>query len=172
MAGRFVPDVAGHAGSAAKLAGELRQVLRELKVDAREDPRKDLRGEFTPSASYEPIPLRFFFPGGQGILAVEGTLILLEGPPHEELRHALNFLCQEVAACRFYAGQEPDGRRAVFARADLLPNLDAAPALHARDLRQALTGLCAQRAIFAEPLQRVQGGQSWRFVRDTLKALK
>ncbi len=172
MAGRFVPDVARHAGDAAKLAGELRQVLRELKLDAREDPRKDLRGEFTPSASYEPIPLRFFFPGAQGILALEGKLLPLDGPPHEELRHALNFLCQEVSGCRFYVGEEPDGRRAVFVRADVLPNLDASPALHARDLRQALTSLCAQRAIFADPLQRVQAGQSWRFVRDTLKALK
>jgi hypothetical protein len=168
----FVPDVTAHAGDAARVGADLRAALKELKVPVRED-RRDLWVEYTPSPSYDPIQVRFFFPGPGGLACAEGLLVELADQVHEELRAAINYLNLELSSYRFYAGDlSGKAGRGVHVRQDLLPNLGGGPSIHPRELRQALTGLCAQKAIFADPLRRAQEGGSWRAVKDALKALK
>ena len=108
-----------------------------------------------------------------GILGVEGMLLGVEGQPTEDLRLAINYLNAEVPTYRFYVS-EGDGAldSEIMVRHDLLPNLEAAPDIHPRELRQIMTGLCAQKAIFAETLEQIQGGRSWRMVRDALRAIR
>lgn len=170
----FVPDVSAHGGEAARVANDLRAALKELKVPFKEDGRRDLWVEYTPSPSYEPIQVRFSFVGTLGVCGAEGLLVEIQGDVHEELRTAINYLNLEVAGYRFYVGELAQGRsgEGVHVRHDLLPNLGGGPSIHPRELRQALTGLCAQKAVFADPLRRAQGGGSWRNVKDALRALK
>jgi hypothetical protein len=163
----FVPDVAKHAGDPARVANDLRAALKELKVTFKEDGRRDL--------SYEPIQVRFHFLGQVGVACAEGLLAEVTGDVHDELRTAINYLNLELSSFRFYVGALSGGRsgQGIHVRSDLAPNLGGAgPAIHTRELRQALTGLCAQKAIFAEPLRRAQEGGSWRGVKDALRALK
>lgn len=169
----FVPDVAKHAADAARVANDLRAALKELKITFKEDGRRDLWLDYTPSPSYEPIQVRFHFLGTTGIACAEGFLAEVAGEVHEELRTAINFLNLELSSFRFYVGERAGGKgQGIHVREDLLPNLGAGPSIHPRELRQALTGLCAQKAIFAEPLRRAQEGGSWRGVKDALRALK
>lgn len=170
----FVPDVSAHAGEAARVAGDLRAALKELGVPFKEDGRRDLWVEYTPSPSYEAIPVRFTFSGATGVCGAEGLITDLEGDVHEELRTAINYLNLELSSFRFYAGELEGGRsgRGIHVRHDLLPNLSSVPSIHPRELRQALTGLCAQKAVFADPLRRAQEGGTWRNVKDALRALK
>lgn len=170
----FVPDVSSHAGDATRVGNDLRAALKEMKVTFKEDGRRDLWVEYTPSPSYEPINVRFFFLGGSGIASAEGLLVELSGDVHEELRTAINYLNLELSSFRFYVGELAGGRsgQGIHVRHDLLANLSGGPAIHPRELRQALTGLCAQKAVFADPLRRAQDGGSWRSVKDALRALK
>jgi hypothetical protein len=171
----FVPDVAKHSGEPGRVGNDLRTALKELKVTFKEDSRRDLWLEYTPSPSYEPIQVRFHFLGAVGIACAEGLLAEVTGDVHEELRTAVNFLNLELSSFRFYVGALSGGKsgQGIHVRSDLVPNLaGAGPAIHPRELRQALTGLCAQKAIFAEPLRRAQEGSSWRGVKDALRALK
>jgi hypothetical protein len=170
----FVPDVAKHAADPARVANDLRSALKELKVAFKEDGKRDLNLEYTPSASYEPIQVRFHFLGTVGVACAEGLIAELEGEVHEELRAAINFLNLELSSFRFYVGERAGAKgQGIHVRQDLLPNLGGSgPSIHPRELRQALTGLCAQKAIFAEPLRRAQEGSSWRGVKDALRALK
>jgi hypothetical protein len=168
----FVPDIATHAGDPQRVANDLRTALKELKISFKESGQRELQSEFTPSPSYEAIKVRFHFPGGRGIVAAEGHLLDLDGEPHEELRIAINYLNQEMSVFRFYVGDAVSGRKALYVRHDMLPNTSGGAQIHSRELRQALTGLCAQKAIFAEPLKRVNGGASWKGVKDALRALK
>ncbi len=170
----FVPDVSGHAGEAARVANDLRAALKELKVPFKEDGKRDLWVEYTPSPSYEAIQVRFTFVGGQGVCGAEGLIAEVEGDVHEELRAAVNYLNLELSSFRFYVGELAGGKagHGIHVRHDLLPNLGGGPAIHPRELRQALTGLCAQKAVFADPLRRAQDGGSWRNVKDALRALK
>jgi hypothetical protein len=170
----FVPDVSSHAGDAARVGNDLRAALKELKVTFKEDGRRDLWVEYTPSPSYEAIHVRFFFLGGVGIASAEGLLAELSGDVHEELRTAINYLNLELSSFRFYVGDLAGGKsgQGVHVRHDLIANLGGGPSIHPRELRQALTGLCAQKAVFADPLRRAQEGGSWRAVKDALRALK
>lgn len=170
----FVPDVSGHAGEATRVANDLRAALKELKVSFKEDGRRDLWVEYTPSPSYEAIQVRFTFAGGLGLCGAEGLIAELQGEVHEELRAAINFLNLELSSFRFYVGELAGGRsgQGIHVRHDLLPNLGGGPSIHPRELRQALTGLCAQKAVFADPLRRAQDGGTWRNVKDALRALK
>lgn len=170
----FVPDVSSHAGDAARVGNDLRAVLKELKVVFKEDARRDLWVEYTPSPSYEAINVRFFFQDGGGIVSAEGLLAELSADVNEELRTAINYLNLELSSFRFYVGELAGGRagQGIHVRHDLLANLGGGPAIHPRELRQALTGLCAQKAVFADPLRRTQEGGSWRSVKDALRALK
>lgn len=166
----FAPDVTGNAGDAATLNGKLRDLLRELEVTTSDGPDGAVWTEYTPGG-YDPIGVRFRLPAGLGILAVEGELVELGDEVADDLWIALNYLNSEVSTYRFFVGEGRSGK-AVFARQDLLPNLEDEPALHPRELRQAMTGLCAQGAIFAESLKQVQGGRSWRYVKDALRAFR
>lgn len=168
----FVPDIAANGGDPQRVANDLRSALKELKVQFKESAQRELTSEYTPSPSYEAIKVRFHFPGGRGVVAAEGHLLDLEGDPHEELRTAINYLNQEMSVFRFYVGDAPSGRKALYVRHDMLPNTGGGSHIHSRELRQALTGLCAQKAIFSEPLKRVNGGASWKGVKDALRALK
>lgn len=170
----FVPDVSAHAGDAARVANDLRSALKELKVPFKEDGRRDLWVEYTPSPSYEAIQVRFTFGGGLGLCGAEGLLAELAGDVHEELRAGINYLNLELSSFRFYVGGLAGGRagQGIHVRHDLLPSLDGGPSIHPRELRQALTGLCAQKAVFADPLRRAQEGSTWRNVKDALRALK
>jgi hypothetical protein len=172
----FVPDVSSHAGDAAKVGNDLRGALKELKIAFKEDKGKgaDLWVEYTPSPSYEAINVRFFFLAGSGVASAEGLLVELTGDVHEELRTAINYLNLELSSFRFYVGELAGGKsgQGIHVRQDLLANLSGGPAIHPRELRQALTGLCAQKAVFADPLRRAQEGGSWRSVKDALRALK
>lgn len=171
----FIPDVPAHAGEAARVANDLRAALKELKVPFKEDGRRDLWVEYTPSPSYEAIQVRFTFAGTLGVCGAEGLLGELAGDEvHEELRAAINYLNMELSGFRFYVGELAGGRsgQGIHVRHDLLPNLGGGPSIHPRELRQALTGLCAQKAVFADPLRRAQDGGSWRNVKDALRALK
>lgn len=168
----FVPDVAANVPEAQRVQNDLRAALKELKLPSKEDPAKrEFLLEFTPSTSYDPIKVRAHLPGGRGILGLEGHVLDLEAEVHEELRTAINYLNLELGLYRFYVGEQPGDRQALFVRHDVLTSA-AGAAVHARELRQALTGLCAQKAIFAEPLKRVQGGASWKGVQQALRALK
>jgi hypothetical protein len=167
----FVPDVAANVPEVPRVQSDLRVALKELKVLSKDDAKKDTLLEFTPSSSYDPIKVRISFPGGRGVAALEGHVMDLEGELHEELRTAINYLNLELGLFRFYVGDMPGERRAVFVRHDVLSSTQA-PAVHARELRQALTGLCAQKAIFAEPLKRAQEGAPWKGVQQALRALK
>lgn len=168
----FIPDVAAHAGDPAKVGNDLKAALKELKIPFKEDGRRDLWVEYTPSPSYEPVNVRFSF-AGSGLCSAEALLAKLDGDVHEELRTAINVLNLELSAYRFYVGDLSTGDgHGIHVRHDLLPNLTSSPAIHPRELRQALTGLCAQNAVFTEPLERAQGGASWRGVKDALRALK
>jgi hypothetical protein len=168
----FIPDVAAHAGDPAKVGNDLKAALKELKIPFKEDGRRDLWVEYTPSPSYQPVNVRFSF-AGSGLCSAEGLVVELEGEAHEELRTAINVLNLELSAYRFYVGDRAGGEgRGVHVRSDLLPNLAAAPSVHPRELRQVLTGMCAQKAIFGDPLKRSQEGASWRAVKDALRALK
>ena len=117
--------------------------------------------------------LKFFFPDGLSILALEGLLAVIEGQPTEDLRRAINYLNAETQLYRFYVS-EGDGPMdsELLARCDLLPNLEGEPTFHARELRQAMTGLCAQKAIFADALLQVHGGRSWRLIKDAMRAIR
>ncbi|MBX3466069.1 MAG: hypothetical protein KF878_04095 [Planctomycetes bacterium] len=169
----FVPDVSAHAGDAARVANDLRAALKELKVPFKEDGRRDLWVEYTPSPSYQAIAVRFFFHDRLGVCCAEGLLGEVAGEVHEELRMAINYLALELSTFRFYVGDLAQGRgRGIHVRHDLLPSTGGGPAIHPRELRQALTGLCAQKAVFADPLRRCQEGASWRNVKDALRALK
>lgn len=170
----FVPDVSAHAGEAARVANDLRAALKELKVAFKEDGRRDLWVQYTPSPSYEAVQVRFTFVEAHGVCGAEGLVSELSSDDiHEELRAAINYLNMELSGFRFYVG-ELAGRsgRGIHVRHDLLPNLGGNPSIHPRELRQALTGLCAQKAVFADPLRRAQEGGSWRNVKDALRALK
>ena len=167
----FAARVDARAGEALVVFNDLRGVLRELEIDARAASNNELRAEFRGDAQYEPIKVRFTFPEGCGVVAIEGLLLSLDGDPSEELRLALNFLNQELLGLKLYI-QGDSERSDVVISASLLPSVDASPALHPREVQQALMALCGHKAIFASPLERVQGGHSWRFVRDAMKALK
>jgi hypothetical protein len=168
----FVPDIAGNAPGGIASMREFQKVLDAVEVNAREDNAGAFWTDYTPG-SYDPIRLKFFFPLGLGILAVEGLLATIEGQPTEDLRMAINFLNAEVPTYRFYCS-EGDGNldSEVLVRYDLLPNSESAPQIHPRELRQVLTGLCAQKAIFADTIEAVQGGRSWRMVKDALRAVR
>ncbi len=166
----FTPDVAAHAGDREAALRDLKRVLREVEVEFREDPTGALWAEYTPG-SYDPVRVCFSFPAQHGILAVEGELFpLLEDPAHE-LLEAINFLNVEIDAYRVYAGEGHDGP-AVLIRQDVLPNVDAEPTFHPRELRQVLTGMCGQKQIFTDPLRRVQEGGPVSGVKDALKAFR
>lgn len=167
----FVPDVAANVPEVPRVQSDLRVALKELKIPSKEDVKKDTTLEFTPSSSYDPVKVRISFPGGRGVVALEGHVLDLEGELHEELRTAINYLNLELGLFRFYVGDLPGERRAVFVRHDVLSN-STPPAVHPRELRQALTGLCAQKAIFGEPLKRAQEGAPWKGVQQALRALK
>lgn len=162
----FVVDIPVNAGEGDH--ADLRKILDELGIQAEKDASGVLHCDYTPG-SYEPVRVRFFFPADLGIVGLEGELLSFEGEPLNELRTALNYLNVEVDTYRFYVDEQ---QGVVLVRHDLLPNLEVQPAIHPRELRQALTGLCAQKAIFAESLEQVQGGRSWRFVKDALRAFR
>jgi len=169
----FVADVAKHAGEALRVYNDLRGALRELDVRTQEVGNRELTTDFTPSPSYEPITVRFLFPEAHGLVAAEGLLFALPPgeEPTEDLRIGLNYLNQELGTFSFYVAPVEGGSEVVV-RQDLLPNLNQRSSLHPREIKHAMTGLCAQKAIFAGPLQRVQEGHSWRFVKEALKAIR
>lgn len=168
----FVRDIQDNSGGGIKSAVELKKVLEAAEISAREDPQGAFWCDYTPG-SYDSIRVKLFFPMKSGILGVEGMLLAVEGQPTEELRLAINYLNAEVPTYRFYVS-EGDGAldSELMVRYDLFPNLEAAPDIHPRELRQVMTGLCAQKAIFAETLEQIQGGRSWRMVRDALRAIR
>jgi hypothetical protein len=168
----FVPDVGANLPDTQRVANDLRAALKELKVAFKEDAKREVQAEFTPSPSYEAIKLRMHFPGGRALLGLEGHVCDVAGEQHEELRAALNYLNLELGQFRYYVGDQPGGGLAVFVRHDLLPTTEKGAAVAARELRQALTSLCQQKAIFAEPLRRVQAGDSWKSIQSALKSLK
>jgi len=167
----FAANVDAKAGEALVVFNDLRGVLRELEIDARAASNNELRAEFQGDAQYDPIKVRFTFPERYGIVAVEGLLLSLAGDPSEELRLAVNFLNQELQGLKLYVQGDSEQSDVVIS-ANLIPTLDSSPTLHPREVQQALMALCAHKAIFAGPLERVQGGHPWRFVRDAMKALK
>jgi hypothetical protein len=168
----FVPDIPGNAPGGIGVQREFKKVLEALEVKCRADNSGAFWSDYTPG-SYDPIRVKFFFPRNLGILAVEGLLMTIAGQPTEDLRLAINFLNAEVPTYRFYVS-EGDGNleSEILVRYDLLPNTESTPAIHPRELRQILTGLCAQKAIFADTLVTVQGGRSWRMVKDALRAVR
>lgn len=166
----FTPDVAAHAGDREAARRELQRVLREIELDTREDPTGALWADYT-TGSYAPVRIAFSFPASHGVLSIEGELLALEDEPADELGLAINFLNVELDTFRVYAGEGHDGR-AVLIRQDLLPNVDAEPMFHPRELRQVLTGMCAQKQIFADPLRRAASGGAWTVVKDALKAFR
>lgn len=168
----FVPYIKNNAGDAPKFRAALRGVLEEMGVEHREDHDENLWLDYTPG-SYEPIRLQMFFPEGTGVIAIEGLLTTIDGQPIEDTRRALNFLNAEAQLYRFYVS-EGDGpmESELLIRHDLLPNLDEEPLVHVREVRQVLTGLCAQKAIFADTLTQIQGGRSWRMIKDALRAMR
>ncbi len=168
----FHPDIEGHAGGGIRVQTEFRKLLDEVGVTARSDASGAHWADYTPG-SYEPIRVKFFFPRSLGILSVEGLIHAVAGQPTEDLRTALNYLNAEVPTYRFYVS-EGDGPMdsEILVRYDLLPSVDADPPIHPRELRQTLTGLCAQKAIFAETLSQIQDGRSWRLVKDALRAIR
>lgn len=168
----FVPDIPGNAPGGIGNQREFTKVLEALEVKARADSNGAHWTDYTPG-SYDPIRVKFFFPENLGILAVEGLLLSIEGQPTEDLRLAINYLNAEVPTYRFYVS-EGDGAldSEILVRYDLLPNNESAPQIHPRELRQVLSGLCAQKAIFADTLETIQGGRSWRMVKDALRAVR
>lgn len=166
----FTADVDGNAGEALVVFNDLRGVLRELGIDARAASNNELRAEFRGDSQYDPIQVRFTFPERGGIVAIEGLLLSLNEEPGDELRLAINFLNQELQGLKLYVQGDSEQSDVVISAA-LLPTLGS-PSLAGREVKQALMALCAHKAIFAGPLERVQGGHSWRFVRDAMKALK
>lgn len=162
----FVSGISANSGGARQVEKELRKTLRELDINTSEDGQGNIFVDYTPG-SYDPVQVRFSFPDGLGIVAMEAELLPLQDEAGEELRIALNFLNVEVDTYRFYVGE---GK--ICVRHDMIPNLDASMWIHPRELRQVLTGLCAQNAIFADSLNQVQNGKSWRFVKDALKAFR
>lgn len=169
--GEFKPDVAASAGEALRVYNDLRAALRELELESSEGGNREIWLEYSPNPSYEPILVRFAFLERGGTLSAVGQLFQIQSEPSDEFRTALNFLNQELAQFTFYVAGGADGPE-VSVRKDLLPNLRAGPTVHAKEVQQTLTGLCAQKQIFAAPLQRVAEGASWRFVKDALKAVR
>jgi hypothetical protein len=168
----FTPQIKDHAGDAGSVREALRDVLDELGVQAREDPNGNFWADYTPG-SYEPIRLKIFFPEETGVISLEGLAATIEGQPIEDLRRAINYLNAEAQLYRFYVS-EGDGpmESELLVRHDLLPNLDEQPVAHTREVRQILTGLCAQKAIFADTLKQIQAGRSWRMIKDALRAMR
>lgn len=168
----FVPDVQGNA-SGVRGPSELRRVLDELGIGVDPDPTGVMRTEYTPG-SYDPIEVCFRFPPDNAILAVEGTLVDLgEDEAAEDISLAVNLLNVEVGIYRFYVARGLQGTACVFVRIDILPAIGDGSWLQARELRQALTGLCTQKAVFEEPLLGIQRqGRSWRSIKDALRAMR
>lgn len=167
----FKPDVTASAGEPLRVYNDLRGALRELELESSEGGNREIWLEFSPNASYEPILVRFAFLERGGVLSAIGQLFQIQSEPAEEFGTALNFLNQELPQYTFYVAGGADGPE-VSVRKDLLPNLRGSPAVHSKEVLQTLTGLCAQKQIFAGPLQRVAEGASWRFVKDALKAVR
>jgi hypothetical protein len=167
----YKPDVAASSGEALRVYNDLRAALRELKLESSEGGNREISLEFSPSASYSPVRVRFAFLERSGVLSAMGQLFPLQSQPGDEFGTALNFLNQELALYAFYVAGGQQGPEVVV-RQDLLPNLRQGAAVHPKEVLQTLTGLCTQKQIFAGPLQRVAEGGSWRFVRDALKAVR
>lgn len=169
----FNPDLASNAGSADQVFEDLRGILRDLGVDFQEAGGREIFAGYTPNAaSYDPISVRFWFPeDGSGILAADGLILPLDDEPTHDLRVALNYLNSELYTFSFYVVDTENGPE-VMVRQALLPSVDQEPTLHPREIQHALTGLCAQKAIFSGPLGRVTEGSSWRFVKEALKSVR
>jgi len=168
----FNADLATNAGDPAQVYDDLRGILRDLGVDFQEVGGHEILAGYTPNAaSYDPISIRFWFPEQTGVLVADGLILPLEEEPSHDLRVALNYLNSELYTFSFFVVDTDNGPE-VMVRQALLPCVDQAPTLHPREIQHALTGLCAQKAIFAGPLGRVAEGSSWRFVKEALKSVR
>lgn len=166
----FRPNVLGNAGDPETSRRELQRLLRELEIDAEPDSAGTYWALYG-AGSYDPVRVALALSPDGGVVAIEGELLALDGDPAEDLLLALNHLNVEVDAYRFYPGDGQDGP-AVLVRHDLLPNLDDDEPFHPVELRQALTGMCGQKQMFADALGRIQGGASWRQIKDAIKAFR
>lgn len=161
----FEPDVATHAGESSRVFGELRTTLRDLGVNTI-GMGAVLRATWTPGA-YEPMQYRFWTPEETGVVAIEGLLTTLPSEPTEGLRLALNYLNVELETLRYYLGGN-----SVYVRADILPYVQKNQWLNPRELKLALTNVCAQQAQFKDTLDGIQAGRPWTAVKDAIKSYR
>ncbi|MBL4845962.1 MAG: hypothetical protein JKY65_10575 [Planctomycetes bacterium] len=161
----FTPNVEANAGQGERVLAELRGTLRELGI-----PTTGLgavsKTDWTPG-SYETMSYRFWAPEGLGLVAIEGKICDLEGEPTDDLRVALNHMNVELENLRYYAAGST-----IYVRTDLLPYTEKSKWINPRELKLALTTLCAQSALFKETLVSIQGGRRWASVKDAIRSMR
>lgn len=161
----FEPNVEVHAGESGRVLTELKTTLRDLGLQTI-GMGAVLRATWTPG-SYEPMQYRFWAPEGTGLVAIEGLLTTLGGEPSESVRQALNYLNVELETLRYYLGGN-----SVYVRADILPYVEKSQWLNPRELKLALTNVCAQQALFKDALEAIQGGRPWTQIKDAIKTYR
>lgn len=159
----FTPDVESNAGQGERVQAEFRGTLRELGVETT-GLGPVAKADWTPG-SYESMPYRFWAAEGLGVIALEGKLVELDDEPNEELRFAINYLNVEMENIRYYAAGN-----AIYVRTDLLPYVEKSKQINPRELKLALTNLCAQGKLFKDTLVSIQGGRPWTSIKDVLRA--
>lgn len=161
----FTPDVESNAGQGERVQAELRGTLRELGVETT-GLGPIAKAEWTPG-SYETMSYRFWAAEGLGMIALEGKLVELDDEPSEDLRFALNHINVELENIRYYAAGN-----AIYVRTDLLPYVDKSKQINPRELKLALTNLCAQGALFKDTLLSIQSGRPWTAVKDVIRSMR
>ena len=163
-------EVERQAGSAEAAFADVQAALTELGVSSARGRRHELLLDYVVNPAYDPVRVKLFFSEDFGVLGAEGLLAVLEQAPNLDFDLALNFLNHEAAPFRFYVAEGADGDE-LLVRQDLLPSLGRKKAFTTKQIKQALTGLCAQREVFLDPLMGVLRGRPWESVREALRSL-
>jgi hypothetical protein len=161
----FTPDVESNAGQGERVQAELRGTLRELGVQTT-GLGSVATADWTPG-SYPSMSYRFWAAEGLGLIALEGKLVELDDEPSEDLRFALNHINVELQNIRYYAAGN-----VIYVRTDLLPYVEKSKQLNPRELKLALTNLCAQGPLFKDALLSIQSGRPWTAVKDVIRSMR
>lgn len=161
----FKPNVEANAGDGERIIAELRGTLRELGIQTT-GLGTIAKAEWTPG-SYDSMPYRFWAAEGLGLVAIEGKLCDLGAEPTEGLRLALNLINVELESLRYYTAGS-----VIYVRTDLLPYTEKSKWINPRELKLAMTTLCAQAALFKDTLESIQGGRRWNSVKDVIRSMR
>lgn len=161
----FTPNVESNAGQGERVLAELRGTLRELGVQTT-GLGPVAKADWTPG-SYETMSYRFWAAEGLGLIALEGKLVEFDQEPTEEVRFAINHINVELENIRYYAAGN-----AIYVRTDLLPYVEKSKQINPRELKLALTNLCAQGPLFKDTMISIQEGRDWTSVKDVIRSMR